>query len=214
METVVLQSLSKTYSGGKLAVRQVSLSLNQGEVFGFLGPNGAGKTTTVKLLNGMLSPTEGSCQVLGVNPAKEPEKVHRVSGVLTEHAQMYDNTAEKRTQFVNDLVEVIWDFDKHSVTTLTGYIDNRAYIIKVTDILRIFSLNQKVYIQTANGEFLIKNRLYEIEDVLRKQKFLRISNSEIVNIKKITDIDLSIIGRVCIRLSGDICVYVSMFSVK
>lgn len=74
---------------------------------------------------------------------------------------------------------------------------------------RVFSLNQKVYIQTANGEFLIKNRLYEIEDVLRKQKFLRISNSEIVNIKKITDIDLSIIGRVCIRLSGDICVYVS-----
>ena len=113
-------------------------------------------------------------------------------------------TAEKRTQFVNDLVEVIWDFDKHSVTTLTGYIDNRAYIIKVTDILRIFSLNQKVYIQTANGEFLIKNRLYEIEDVLRKQKFLRISNSEIVNIKKIADIDLSIIGRVCIGLSGDI----------
>ena len=42
METVVLQSLSKTYSSGKLAVRQVSLALKQGEVFGFLGPNGAG----------------------------------------------------------------------------------------------------------------------------------------------------------------------------
>ena len=49
-------------------------------------------------------------------------------------------TAEKKTQFVNDLVEVIWDFDKHTVTTLTGYIDNRAYIIKVADILRIFAL--------------------------------------------------------------------------
>ena len=109
-------------------------------------------------------------------------------------------TAEKKTQFVNDLVEVIWDFDKHTVTTLTGYIDNRAYIIKVADILRIFALNQKVYIQTANAEFLIKYRLYEIEDVLRKQKF---------NIRKIADIDLSIIGRVCIRLSGNICVYVS-----
>ena len=60
-------------------------------------------------------------------------------------------TAEKKTQFVNDLVEVIWDFDKHTVTTLTGYIDNRAYIIKVADILRIFALNQKVYIQTANS---------------------------------------------------------------
>lgn len=56
-------------------------------------------------------------------------------------------TAEKRTQFVNDLVEVIWDFDKHSVTTLTGYIDNRAYIIKVTDILRIFSLNIKAKVK-------------------------------------------------------------------
>ena len=65
-------------------------------------------------------------------------------------------TAEKKTQFVNDLVEVIWDFDKHTVTTLTGYIDNRAYIIKVADILRIFALNQKVYIQTANAAFLIK----------------------------------------------------------
>lgn len=40
-------------------------------------------------------------------------------------------TAEKKTQFVNNLVEVIWDFDKHTVTTLTGYIDNLAYIIKV-----------------------------------------------------------------------------------
>lgn len=67
-------------------------------------------------------------------------------------------TAEKKTQFVNDLVEVIWDFDKHTVTTLTGYIDNRAYIIKVADILRVFALNQKVYIQTANAEFLIKYR--------------------------------------------------------
>ena len=62
-------------------------------------------------------------------------------------------TAEKKTQFVNDLVEVIWDFDKHTVTTLTGYIDNRAYIIKVADILRIFALNQKVYIQTAHAEY-------------------------------------------------------------
>lgn len=91
MEAVKLQNLSKTYPGGKKAVRQVSLSLAPGEVFGFLGPNGAGKTTAVKLLNGMLSPTEGNCSVFGVDPSREPEKAHAMSGVVTEHAQMYDN---------------------------------------------------------------------------------------------------------------------------
>ena len=91
MEAVVLQDLSKIYPGGKKAVNRLCLSLEQGEVFGFLGPNGAGKTTTVKLLNGMLTPSEGSCLVLGMDPAREPEKTHAMSGVVTEHAQMYDS---------------------------------------------------------------------------------------------------------------------------
>lgn len=87
MNAVILENLSKIYKNGKKAVDSVSLYLKSGEVFGFLGPNGAGKTTTVKLLNGMLTPTEGSCQVFGIDPAREPEKVHARSGVLTEHAQ-------------------------------------------------------------------------------------------------------------------------------
>ena len=91
MYAVELHNLSKTYPGGKQAVQNVSLELEPGEVFGFLGPNGAGKTTTVKLLNGMLTPAEGICRVLGSDPALEPEKVHAVSGVVTEHARMYEN---------------------------------------------------------------------------------------------------------------------------
>lgn len=91
MMAAVLNNISKTYSGGKKAVDSVSLSLNPGEVFGFLGPNGAGKTTTVKLLNGMLTPTSGSCTVFGLEPGQTPEKVHALAGVVTEHAQMYNN---------------------------------------------------------------------------------------------------------------------------
>lgn len=91
METVAIQKLSKTYPGGKEALKQLSRSLSTGEVFGFLGPNGAGKTTTVKLLTGVLSPSGGLCEIMGVNPNIQPEKVHLLSGIVTEHAQMYDN---------------------------------------------------------------------------------------------------------------------------
>lgn len=90
MNAVILEKLSKIYPGGKTAVDTVSLSLAPGEVFGFLGPNGAGKTTTVKLLNGMLTPSSGSCRIFGIDPAQTLEKAHAISGVVTEHAQMYD----------------------------------------------------------------------------------------------------------------------------
>lgn len=90
MNAVTLNHLSKTYPGGKTAVDSVSIRLTPGEVFGFLGPNGAGKTTTVKLLNGMLTPTQGSCLVFDIDPAQNPQQAHALSGVVTEHAQMYD----------------------------------------------------------------------------------------------------------------------------
>lgn len=91
MKAVIANNLSKSYSHDKKALDSVNFSLNEGEVFGFLGPNGAGKTTTVKLLNGMLSPSEGTCRVFDIDPAAKPEHVHKLSGVITEHAQMYDN---------------------------------------------------------------------------------------------------------------------------
>ncbi len=101
---VVLNALSKTYPGGKKAVDAVSIALSPGEVFGFLGPNGAGKTTTVKLLSGMLAPSSGDCAVFGLDPAQNPEKVHALSGIVTEHAQMYDTlTGLQNLLFFGDL---------------------------------------------------------------------------------------------------------------
>ncbi len=91
MKAVVTENLSKIYAGGNKAVDDISFDLEQGEVFGFLGPNGAGKTTTIKLLCGMLEPTAGSCRVFDLNPAGNPEKLHQLSGVVTEHAQMYNH---------------------------------------------------------------------------------------------------------------------------
>ena len=81
MTAVELQNLSKTYPGGKEAVKSVSLSLYPGEVFGFLGPNGAGKTTTIKMLNGMLTPSGGSCRIFGTDPSREPKKFMPCQGL-------------------------------------------------------------------------------------------------------------------------------------
>ncbi|MCL2200631.1 MAG: ABC transporter ATP-binding protein [Oscillospiraceae bacterium] len=91
MGAIRLENLVKRYDSGKLAVNNISVNIAEGEVFGFLGPNGAGKTTAVKLLNGMLAPTDGGCEVFGFNPAKSPVEVRAISGVVTEHAQMYGN---------------------------------------------------------------------------------------------------------------------------
>ena len=107
MGAIVAEGLSKAFAGGKRALNGASFKLETGEVFGFLGPNGAGKTTTVKLLNGMLSPTEGSCRVFGIDPNEKPEAVHAFSGVVTEHAQMYDNlTGHQNLMFYGALFGV------------------------------------------------------------------------------------------------------------
>ena len=69
MEAVVLEHLSKPTPAERRRSDRSPWRWG-GEVFGFLGPNRAGKTTTVKLLNGMLTPTAGSCRVLGSDPAR------------------------------------------------------------------------------------------------------------------------------------------------
>lgn len=91
MNAIEITNLEKVYTEGKAALSEVSLAVPEGTVFGFLGPNGAGKTTTVKLLNGILMPTQGEMKVLGLDPTVEAEKIHQFSGVLTEHAGMYDH---------------------------------------------------------------------------------------------------------------------------
>ncbi len=89
MTAIITQSLIKTYPNGKTALNDISLSIEEGKIFGFSGPNGAGTTTTVKLLSGMLAPTSGLCRVNGIDPRNNPEKVHAIAGIVTEHAQMY-----------------------------------------------------------------------------------------------------------------------------
>jgi ABC-2 type transport system ATP-binding protein len=84
---IVTRGLRKQY-GAKTAVADLTLTVGQGEVFGFLGPNGAGKTTSVKMLLGLVAPTAGSGTVLGV-PLGDVKSRARI-GFLPEHFRFQD----------------------------------------------------------------------------------------------------------------------------
>jgi ABC-2 type transport system ATP-binding protein len=83
-----VRGLGKRF-GSRLAVEDLSFSVQPGEVFGLLGPNGAGKTTTVRMLTGLLRPSTGSARVCG-HSLKEEEALRRSVGLLTEHPGLYD----------------------------------------------------------------------------------------------------------------------------
>jgi ABC-2 type transport system ATP-binding protein len=88
------KNLTKRYRE-KLAVNTLTLSVQQGEIFGFLGPNGAGKTTTILMLLGLTEPTSGQLSVCGFNPTHEPLEVKKRVGYLPENPGFYDDISAK-----------------------------------------------------------------------------------------------------------------------
>ena len=81
--------LSKTFSGSRLAVDNVSFEVHAGEVFGLLGPNGAGKTTTLRLLATLLKPSSGTATLNGFEITRDPQKVREQIGFLSGDMGLY-----------------------------------------------------------------------------------------------------------------------------
>lgn len=113
---------------------------------------------------------------------------------------------DKITEEVNEIIKKL-SYTKPD--TIAGFKGDTLQIINPDDIIRIFTSNQKVYAITDEGEFIVKLRLYEFEERLDKNAFVRISNSEIINLKKVKNMDLSFSGTICVKLSGNITTYVS-----
>lgn len=95
--------LSRSF-GSFVAVERVDLRVNQGEFFGFLGPNGAGKSTTIRMLTGLLQPTDGSIQILGLDFAQHPLEVKRQIGVVPEGLALFKRlTATEMLHFAGQM---------------------------------------------------------------------------------------------------------------
>ena len=96
---VVVEGLTKRF-GDFTAVDHISFRIRRGEIFGFLGPNGAGKTTTIRMLLGLLRPTEGRATVLGFDVERETAKVRSRIGYMSQRFSLYrDLTVEENLHF-------------------------------------------------------------------------------------------------------------------
>ena len=99
-------NLTKTFGKGDKkveAVKDVSLAIKKGEIFGFLGPNGAGKTTSLRMIVGLLQPNSGEVKICGMNPSnrKHKSKIKRKLGIIPQEISLYEElTVEENLWFM------------------------------------------------------------------------------------------------------------------
>ena len=90
MSMIQIKNLTKTYRD-LTAVRDLNLTIERGDVFGFIGPNGAGKTTTIKVLATLLEPTSGVAYIDGVDVVRNPLEVRKLIGYMPDFFGVYDD---------------------------------------------------------------------------------------------------------------------------
>src|SRR5512140_3891455 len=93
--------------GDFTAVNHVSFTVQPGEVLGYLGPNGSGKTTTIRMLCGLLKPTEGTAKIMGIDVSTHPEEVKPHIGYMSQKFALYDDlTVLANLQFYSGVYDV------------------------------------------------------------------------------------------------------------
>lgn len=110
------------------------------------------------------------------------------------------------TEEVNDIVQKL---SEKSPNIISGSKEGRITVLEQNDLFRIYAGNSKVFAVTNDGEYTLRLRLYEVEERLNPQNFVRISNSEIINLKKVKNFDLSFSGTICVELANNTTTYVS-----
>ena len=113
---------------------------------------------------------------------------------------------DKITDEISLLVKKI---SEESPQILAGFQNDTLEILDPQDIFRIYAASGKVFATAVKGEYTLRLRLYELEERLNKSQFVRISNSEIINLKKVKSFDLSFTGTICVSLLDGTLTYVS-----
>ena len=188
------------------AVREISFSVEKGDILAFIGPNGAGKSTTIKLISGILHPDAGEVSVLGYHPNRERKKLsYRIATVFGQKSQLWFHLPP-RDSF--SLLGSIYDLDKRETASR---IDFLSEVFELKDIIhqpvRKLSLGQRIRCEIAGSLIHSPEVLFLDEpsiglDVVVKQRIrdliLRINKEDGVTIF-LTSHDVTDIEKLCKR---------------
>ena len=123
---VITENLTRRF-GEFVAVDHVSFQVNPGEVVGYLGPNGSGKTTTIRMLLGLLEPSDGRATVLGYDAFRQSEEVRRRAGYMSQKFALYDDlTVWENMQFYGGVYGITDKARIESTLNLLGLIEHES----------------------------------------------------------------------------------------
>lgn len=159
MQSIIkIESLSKKYKDAdQFSLNNISLAINEGEIFGLLGPNGAGKTTLISMLCGLVKPTSGHFTIDGLNYANHSSKIKKIIGVVPQEYALYPTlTARENLHYFG------------SMYGLKGS-DLKDKVIETLDLLGLLKFADK-RVETFSGG--MKRRVNLIAGILHKPKVL------------------------------------------
>lgn len=115
-----------------------------------------------------------------------------------------------KTSSMNEEVQkIVSMLSKDEIKVISGMKEDKVEILDENNISRVYAQNGMVYASTQNGVYVLKSRLYEIEEILNNKKFVRISKSEIINLREVKNFDFSFVGTISVQMkNNDVC-YVS-----
>lgn len=112
-------------------------------------------------------------------------------------------------QVTDEIKRIMEKIQNEQIQVITGFKDDVAVILAQDDIYRIFTQSNKVIAETKKGYYYLHLRLYEIEKLFKNNDFVRISNSDIINLTKVKSFDLSFTGTIHVNLLNGNETYVS-----
>lgn len=136
-----VKNFTKKYNNGKLAVDNISFSVNNGEIFGFLGPNGAGKSTTIKAIVGLIKKSSGEINIDGIRLENDPLLYKNKFSYLADNPDLFDKfTGIEYINFVSDIYGVDEKTRDERLNTYLDYFDIRQ---AMADLISSYSHGMK-----------------------------------------------------------------------